>query len=69
LKSYQIIGLLKKEAGFNELGCPVTYYSLTELGIKVLERLEDAEKILKESVGDCFKSDSNDKDFFEEYMR
>jgi len=66
LEELSNIGLLKKEAGFNELGRPVTYYSLTELGKQVLERLEDAEKILKEHAKE---KDDEECSFFEEYMR
>ncbi len=41
------IGLIKKEAGFNEYGRPVTLYCLTPLGEEVVKRFIDVEKILK----------------------
>ena len=42
------IGLIKKEAGFNEIGRPVTFYSLTPLGEEVVKKFVDVEKIIKE---------------------
>ncbi len=41
------IGLLKKEPGFNELGRPITLYSLTPLGEEVVRKFIDVEKILE----------------------
>jgi len=41
------IGLIKKEAGFNEFGRPVTLYSLTPLGEEVVRRFIDVERILR----------------------
>lgn len=40
-------GLVKEEAGINELGRPVKLYSLTPLGRKILEKFEEVENILK----------------------
>jgi DNA-binding HxlR family transcriptional regulator len=47
LEELAMIGLIKKEAGFNEFGRPVTLYSLTPLGEEVIKRFIDVEKILK----------------------
>ena len=47
LEELTMIGLIKKEAGFNELGRPVVLYSLTPLGEEVVKRFIDVEKIIK----------------------
>ena len=47
LEELAMIGLIKKEAGFNEFGRPVVLYSLTPLGEEVVKRFIDVERIIR----------------------
>lgn len=42
------VGLIVEAGGLNESGRPVKYYSLTQLGLKVLSKFKEVEQILQE---------------------
>ncbi|GEM_PF-3865652 len=47
LEELKKAGLVREEAGINELGRPVKLYQLTSVGKKILKKFEEVEKILE----------------------
>ncbi|AEA46890.1 PadR family transcriptional regulator [Archaeoglobus veneficus] len=44
------IGIISEKTGINELGRPVKLYTLTPLGLQVLQKLEELESLLNQNV-------------------